>query len=151
MSDERNFDEKAEKEVNKHDEKVEERDVLSSIVWAFILIWAGLVFLASNMGWFDMLNLSVSSNWIFRSVEDFSEFGVWNLIALGAGVIVLLEVLVRLIVPNFRRHIGGALIGAAVLITIGLGGWYSWGYLWPLILIAVGINVLITGLRRKQE
>jgi len=151
MSEERNYDEKAEKEVNKHDEKVEERDVLNTIVWAFILIWAGLVFLASNLGWFEKLNLSVNSNWVFRSIQDFSEFGVWNLIALGAGVIVLLEVLVRLLVPSFRRHIGGALIGAAVLITIGLGGWYSWGYLWPLILIAVGINVLITGLKRKQE
>lgn len=151
MSEERNYDEKEEKEVNKHDEKVEERDMLSSIVWALILIWAGLVFLASNLGWFEMLNLSVDTNWVFKSVQDFRNFGVWNLVALGAGVIVLLEVLVRLLVPNFRRHISGTLIGAAVLITIGLGGWYSWGYLWPLILIAVGINVLISGLRRKQE
>jgi cation transport ATPase len=150
MSEERQYDEKEEKEVNKHDEKVEERDMLSSIVWAFILIWAGLVFLASNMGWFEVLNLSVDTSWTFRSLDDWRSFGVWNLIALGAGAIVLLEALVRLLVPNFRRHVGGTLIAAAVLITIGLGGWFSWGYLWPLILIAVGVNVLLTGLKRKQ-
>jgi len=143
-------DEKDEKEVMKHDEKVEERDMLQSVVWAFILIWAGLVFLASNLGWFDQFGLEVNTDWVFRSLEDWKTFGVWNLIALGAGVIVLVEAVIRLLVPNFRRHIGGTLIVAAVLIGIGLGGWASWNYLWPLILIAIGINVLLSGLCRKK-
>jgi hypothetical protein len=151
MSEDKHYEEKDEKELQKHDEKVEENDVLSSVVWALILIWAGLVFLASNMDWFARIGLAVDNRWVFHSLNDLNHFGVWNLIALGAGAIVLFEAVIRLLVPNFRRHVGGALIGGAVLIGVGLGGWFSWSYLWPLILIAVGINVLITGLGRKRE
>lgn len=151
MSDDKHYEEKDEKELQKHDEKVEENDVLSSVVWALILIWAGLVFLASNMDWFARIGLAVDNRWVFHSLNDLNHFGVWNLIALGAGAIVLFEAVIRLLIPNFRRHVGGALIGGAVLIGVGLGGWFSWSYLWPLILIAVGINVLITGLGRKRE
>lgn len=151
MSEDKQYEEKDEKELMKHDEKVEENDVLSSVVWAFILIWAGFVFLASNFGWFARIGWDVDTSWIIRSFKDIRHLGVWNLIALGAGVIVLCEAFVRMLVPDFRRHIGGTLIGAAILIGIGLGGWFSWSYLWPLILIAVGINVLITGLARKRK
>ena len=150
MSEEKNYEEKDEKEMMKHDEKVEENDALSSIVWAFILMWAGFVFLAANMGWFAMYGFDVDTNWVFHAFNDWQSFGVWNLIALGAGGIILVESFVRLLVPKYRRHVGGSLIGAAVFIGIGLGGWNNWNYLWPLILIAVGINVLITGFKRKR-
>ncbi len=149
MSKDKNFEEKDEKEIMKHDEKVEENDVLSSVVWAFILMWAGFVFLAANMGWFAMYGFDVDVSWTLRSFKDWYSFGVWNLVALGAGGIILVESFVRLLVPKFRRHIGGSLIGAAVFIGIGLGGWLNWNYLWPLILIAVGINVLVTGIKRR--
>ncbi len=151
MADEKQYDEKDEKELEKHDEKVEENDKLSSITWAFILIWAGIVFLATNMGWFDQLGITIDQSWVFRSLEDWNTFGVWNLIALGAGAIILLEAIARLLLPTYRRHIGGTLIVAAVFIGLGLGGWFSWTYMWPLILIAVGINVLLTGLGRSRK
>lgn len=151
MSEERQYEEKEEKEMMKHDEKVEERDILSSIVWAFILIWAGFVFLASNLGWFEQIGLTVDSSWMFRSLDDWDNFGLWNLVALGAGAIILFEAVVRFLVPNFRRHIGGTLIVAAVFIGIGLGGWFSWSYLWPLVLIAVGINILLSGRWRNRK
>lgn len=150
-NEEKNYEEKDEKELYKHDEKTEERDLLSSVVWAFILIWAGLVFLASNLGWFARLGWVVNTNWAFRSLSDLRHFGVWNLIALGAGVIVLLEAVTRMLIPDFRRHVGGTLIGGMILLGLGLGGWYSWSYLWPLILIGVGINVLLTGLGRRKK
>lgn len=149
MSEDKNFEEKDEKEIMKHDEKVEENDALSSVVWAFILMWAGFVFLAANMGWFAMYGFDVDVSWTLRSFKDSYSFGVWNLVALGAGGIILVESFVRLLVPKFRRHIGGSLIGAAIFIGIGLGGWFNWNYLWPLILIAVGINVLVTGIKRR--
>ena len=151
MADEKQYDEKDEKELEKHDEKVEENDKLSSITWAFILIWAGIVFLATNMGWFDRFGITIDQSWVFRSLEDWNTFGVWNLIALGAGAIILFEAIARLLLPTYRRHIGGTLIVAAVFIGLGLGGWFSWSYLWPLILIAVGINVLLTGLGRSRK
>ena len=145
------INEKDEKEVQKHDEKVEERDTLSTITWAAILIWAGVAFLAVNQGWLERLNLPqpLFHNLLPRPLEMFDP-GVWSLIALGAGVIILLEVVVRLLVPAFRRHIGGSLIVAAVFIGIGLGNWFGWNIIWPLILIAVGVVVLIGGLTRKR-
>jgi len=152
MSDEKNFEEKDEKEMMKHDEKVEENDKLSSITWAFILMWAGTVFLANNMGWFSLIGIDVDPNWSFQSFGDWrSSFGVWNLIALGAGAILVLETFVRLLIPQFRRNVGGSLIVAAVFIGVGLGGWFNWQYLWPVILIAVGVNILMKGLFSKRK
>jgi len=151
MSEERKYDEKNEKEMMKHEEKSEGGDMLSSIVWALILIWAGFVFLADNLGWFEQIGIAIDSTFIFESLEDWSSFGVWNLILLGAGVIILFEIAVRLLVPEFRRHVGGSIILAAVFIGIGLGGFFSWNFIWPLILIGVGINILISGLGRKKQ
>ena len=152
MSDEIKFEEKDEKEMMKHDEKVEENDRLSSITWAFILMWAGLVFLADNLGWFPLVGLQVAPGWSFETFTNWDSFGVWNLIALGAGGILVLETIARLLIPQFRRNVGGSLIVAAVFLGVGLGGWFSWSYLWPVILIAVGLNILIKGLfRRKSE
>jgi hypothetical protein len=144
-------DAKDEKEVQKHDEKVEERDVLSTVTWALILIWAGVAFLAVSQGWFERLNLPlpILHDLLPRQLDMF-EPGVWNLIALGAGIIILLEVVVRLLVPTFRRNIGGSLIVATVFIGIGLGNWFGWNVIWPLILIAVGVMVLIGGFTRKK-
>ena len=150
MSEERKYDEKNENEMMKHEEKSEGGDMLSSIVWSLILIWAGFVFLADNMGWFEQIGMAVDSTWMFGSLDDLANFGVWNLIALGAGVIIFLEIVVRLLVPEFHRHVGGSIILAAVFVGIGLGGFFSWNFIWPLILIAVGINILISGLRKNQ-
>lgn len=149
MSEDRQYDEKDEKEVLKHDEKVEENDRLSSITWAFILMWAGFVFLANNMGWLAGLGMDGGMMWSFDVFGDLRSIGVWNLIALGAGAILILETIARLLIPQFRRDVGGSLIAAAVLIGIGLGGWFNWSYLWPVILIVVGVSILLKGLRRR--
>ena len=151
MSDEMNFEEKDEKEVMKHDEKVESNDKLSSITWAFILMWAGLVFLANNMGWFSTIGLVVDPSWSFDAIGDWQHLGVWNLVALGAGVLLALEAVARLLIPQFRRNVGGSLIVAVVFIGVGLGGWFNWSYLWPLILIAVGLNILLKGAFRRNK
>jgi hypothetical protein len=145
------IDEKDEKELKKHDEKVEERDVLSTVVWAAILIWAGVVFLAVNQGWLDRLNLpeSIMSHILPNGLRMF-EVSSWSLIALGAGVILLMELVVRLTVPAFHRHIGSTLIVAAVFVGLGLGNWFGWDIVWPIILIAVGILVLVGGLTRRH-
>ena len=150
MSEEKHYEEKDEKELYKHDEKTEEGDALSSIVWAFILIWAGLVFMASNLGWFSRIGLEIGRYWNFSNLKSLSDLGVWNLISLGAGVILVFETIARLLLPNFRRNIGGTLITAVIFIGLGLGGWHSWTFLWPLILIGVGISVLMNGLLRKK-
>ncbi len=56
--------------------------------------------------------------------------------------------IIRLIVPQFRRRIFGSLIGAVVLIALAFG---SFEVIWPLILIAIGASVLLRGLFTKRK
>jgi hypothetical protein len=150
--DEKQLDEKDEKELLKHDEKVEERDTLSSIVWAAILIWAGLVFLAMNTGWLDkVLASGFIAKYLPKGMEVF-EPAVWGIIMLGAGVILLGEAVIRLVVPQFHKHLGGTLVVAAIFIAVGLGNFLgNWDLIWPFMLIALGASILFGGLLRKRK
>jgi len=141
-----------EKEQEKREEKSPEeknwdekyrRDPLGSIIWACILIWAGLVFLASNLGWLK-----------FRAIpglpEAFSS-EPWSLILIGAGVIVLIEIAIRLLVPDYRRPIIGSLFLAIILIGIGLGNLFNWNITGALILIALGLMIIFRGIFRERK
>ena len=69
------------------------------------------------------------------------------LIFLGAGVLLLAEVVVRLLFASYRRPVLGTTILAIVFLGIGLG---SWGAIWPLVLIVVGLALLLGGLFRTK-
>jgi len=124
------------------------RDPLGSIVWAVIFIWAGLVFLASNLGYLDAL---------YSRTTGISGFGfpfrleAWSLVLAGAGVILLIEVVVRLLVPAYRRPVGGTLILGIILIGIGLGDLISWSIIWPLIIIGLGLSIIFRGFLRGRS
>lgn len=135
-------EEKEEKREEKEEKTAEEkwrRDPLSAIVWAAIFIWAGAVLLVDNLRLLDNL-------WPFaeRRLE------AWPLIFFGAGVIVLLEVAARLVMPEYRRGVTGSLVFGVILIAIGLGGWVGWDVVWPLVLIAIGASMLLGGFLRKR-
>lgn len=152
------FDEKEEeKEAEKREEKSPEekswdekyrRDPLSAIVWAVIFIWAGVVLLLNNLNLLNNLTSRISN---IAGMPVLSEMtGVWSLIMLGAGVIILVEVLVRVLVPTYRRPVTGSLILAIIFIAIGFGNLTKWDLIWPLILIVLGLSVLLRGLTRKN-
>lgn len=129
-------EEKSEKEHEKEEKTWDEkwrRDPLSAVVWAAILIWAGLVLLANNMA------LLARFEWLEP----------WGLIFAGGGVIVLLEVIIRVLVPSYRRPVGGTFILAAVLLGIGLRILTGKDVVWALILIAIGVGVLLRGFLRR--
>lgn len=152
-------DEKSEKDLQKQEEKTEEksvdekwqRDPLGSAVWALILIWAGAVLLAANIGWLDTLN-GLLQQIQFQLAESpvaipDLQFSTWSLIFLGAGVLLLAEVVIRLIFPSYRRPVLGTSIAAIVFLAIGIG---SWGLIWPLVLILIGLALLFGGLFRRK-
>jgi hypothetical protein len=150
---EEKVEEKQEKEVQKQEEKMEEKwhqDPLSAIVAAMILIWAGTVLLAANLGLLDALEQLLEALPLYDLPFDIPFFGVsaWRLFFLGAGGIVLCEVIIRLIVPRFRRKVFGSLIGAIVLLALGYG---NFEVIWPLILIAIGVSVLLGGLFNRRK
>ncbi|MCR4406979.1 MAG: hypothetical protein NUW24_08660 [Anaerolineae bacterium] len=134
---ERRYEEKEEKQ-EKENEKQEEknweekwrRDPLSAIAWAGILIWAGLALLAESLGF----------------LARFRPLHAWTLIFTGAGLIVILEAFVRLLVPEYRRPVTGSIIFGLILLGIGLGNLIGgWGTIWALVLIALGMSMLIRG------
>ena len=146
MSDEK-FDEK---DMEKREEKSPEekswdekyrRDPLSALVWPAILIWAGLVLLANNLGLLSGFRGLPSERFFFQ-VET------WGLIFIGAGVILLIEVVIRLVMPVYRRDVGGTLFLGILFIAIGLGNTIGWNFIWPLILIGLGLSIVLRGISR---
>jgi hypothetical protein len=121
-----------EKEREKHEEKDEKgtpSDSLSAIIWALIVIWVGVVFLLGNLA--DDGELA-GLNW--------ENSGAW--ILLGIGVLIFLEVLVRLVLPAYRRPVGGQIVFGTILVIIGVSSWIDIS-LWPLVLIAIGVVWLL--------
>jgi hypothetical protein len=145
MSEEQHYGEKVEKEEEKAEKEHEKeekghweekwrRDPLSAARWAIILIWAGIALLI------DQLPFVAEIGWLDG----------WGLAFAGAGVIILMEAVVRLLVPAYRRPIGGILVLAAVFLGIGLGGLFGWEVTGALILIAIGTGVLLRSFLRRQ-
>jgi len=131
-------DEKDEKEEKNRNESWDEkwrRDPVDAAVWAFILIWAGLVWLAVNLGWLDE---------IVESGE------AWAVGFIGAGVIVLAGVLLRLLVPAYRRPLTGSLIFGVILLGIGLSQFVPDVAIGAIILIGIGVIILLGGIFRKK-
>ena len=114
------------------------RDPLGSAIGALILIWLGVTLFLANLGTFG---------WI-----QWENFWAWFI--LGIGALFILEVLIRLVVPEYQRPIGGRLIAGVILLVIGAS--FSFlpfdiGKLWPFIFIAIGLAVLLGGLFRPRR
>jgi len=136
--DEKNQDEKSEKGRDDSWDEKWRRDPVEAAVWAFVLIWAGIVWLLSNTGTLEN---------IFGEKVEW-----WAVGFLGAGLIVLLGVGARLVVPAWRRPVIGSLILGLIFIGIALGqitgGWVVVG---PLVLIGIGIAGLAAFFFRGRE
>ena len=140
MSEREYYGKEQEKEEEKTREKQDEkwrRDPLSAVVWAAILIWIGVVLLLVNM----------------RVLDDFTLFGArlepWSVGFLGAGAIVLVEVLIRLFVPAYRRGVGGTLVFAFILLGVGFMDALGWELTGAIILIGIGVSMLLRGFLRR--
>jgi len=135
--------EKDEKEEKEEEEKREEkgekeekwtRDPLGGIIWALILIAAGLILLIQSLG-----------------IVEWELFGgAWTAIFLAAGLILLLEVALRLVIPAYRRPVSGTLVFAFILLGIGLGGFFGWNVTGAVVLIAIGVAIILGGLLRGR-
>lgn len=134
---ERRRNEKEEKDEKGRDESWDEkwrRDPVEAATWAFVLIWVGVV-------------------WLLSGAELLGDLGAeaWELGFLGAGVIILLAVGARLLVPAWRRPVTGNIILGLVFIGIGLGNMIGWEIIGPLVLIGIGLAGLAAYFLRGRE
>lgn len=150
-------DEKDEKERQRRQEKtVEEkwsRDPLAALIWASILIWAGVVLLFSSLGAFETLSEFIRElpfrGWAIGGGEgQYIDLGAWNVFFVGAAIILFLEAAVRLLIPTYRRSVSGTLILGFVFLGVGLGNWTC---IWAFGLIALGVSILVRGFTKKEE
>jgi hypothetical protein len=112
------------------------RDPLGSIAWAVIFIWAGLVFLASNMN-------------LLETLGPIGLMDAWSLVFIGAGVIMIAMVFIRLLVPEYRAHVVGTLILGMIFLGVGLGDTFGWKIIWPIVLIVLGTAFLLGSIFRR--
>jgi hypothetical protein len=136
-----------EKEEEKRGEKQAEKgrgweekwqhDSLRMISIAAILIWGGLVALAGTSNIFNY---------------DWGAHG-WAVFLIGTGVILVLKVIIRLMVPAWRRATGASLIIGVVLLAVGISDLtsWNWNYIWPIILIAIGLGIILRGTFRRRK
>jgi len=151
-----NQSEKYEKEEEKNKKELSKQekgrqDSLGLIVWALILIWAGVVFLADNMGILGTFNGFIGSFGLQMPELPFKlpflHLEAWSLIFIGAGFLLLAEVVVRLLFPSYRKPVVGTAILAVVALGIGLG---AWGLIFPFVLIIVGLALLLGAFFRPK-
>ena len=150
MSEQRHYGEKEEKEHEKEEKEYEKgettageknweekwrTDPVRAAGWAAILIWAGVALLLENLGVWRQMGLPSDA---------------WPMILLGAGLIVLAQVAVRMTVAEYRRPITGSLIVGLLLVAAGLGELISVDITGPLVLIAIGLILLFSGILRRR-
>ena len=132
-----------EKEEEKRREKEEEkeqgwdekwrRDRGSALTWAGLFIWGGLVLLAETTDF----------------AARFSWWQGWGIFLAGAGIILIVQAVIRLLMPEHRRPVSGNLIMGFILLGLGLGGLVGWTFVWPSVLIIIGIIIVTRAFGRR--
>lgn len=107
-------------------------DKLDSIGWAAGFIWGGTVLLA------DVTNYSAQYSW----------WDGWSVFFTGAGILILIQIAVRLVKTEFRNPSLWDLVFACFLLGIGLGDKVGWT--WPIILFIIGFIILRGALKEKD-
>lgn len=103
-------------------------DPFSGITGGLIIILLGVVFLLTTL---DTISWA---DW-------------WAYFLFGLGVILILDGLIRISSPA-RHPSTGKFIGGSILIIIGASHIFGFVTWWPLILIAVGVILVVSSLRK---
>lgn len=117
--------EKREKE-EKYEKGEKSKDWTGPIIGGLILIWLGITFYIAQMNYISW------AHW-------------WAYFIFGLGIILIVQAGIRYATPAYKGSAIGSFIGGLVLMIIGLSGIMGVEKWWPLILIAIGIIVIVSG------
>jgi hypothetical protein len=133
-----------EKEEEKRGEKQDEkkggwdekwqRDRVSAISWASILIWGAAVLLIGTSS-------TAGPMW--------TDHG-WSVFLVGAGIIILLTALYRWLMPAHRRPLIGSFVIGTIMLGVGLGDVVAWSenIIWVVVLLVIAVGILLSAFRR---
>lgn len=135
-----------EKEDEKQEEKRNEkewdekwrRDPINAGSWAAIFIWAGLVLLGDTTNW---------------GPDHYYWWSTWAIIMAGAGAILLIGALIRLLMPSYRRRIMGNVILGTIFLGVGLSEMTTWNWATTgaVVLIVIGVVIILGGVFRRRH
>jgi len=85
------------------------QDTIDSAGWGLFFLWGALVIVAE----------------VTNFANNFAWWNGWSVFFIGAGIISLIQVIIRLLIPKYRIKWMGNLIGTGILFTLGfsLGEW----------------------------
>lgn len=124
----REKDEKGEKHEKGEREKGEDRS--GAIVGGLILVWLGVSL------YLGQTNIIPGTNW-------------WAYFLTGLGAILIVRGIQRR--TRTGQPLVGMALGGVVLLVIGLSGIFSIGTAWPLVLVAIGVAVIFSGLSARRR
>jgi len=101
-------------------------DRLDALGWAAAFLWAALILLAEAIGY------PSGSSW----------WDGWAFFFVGAGAIVLVETIVRLVVPQYHSSWLWSLIFGSVLVGVGLDSWEAWAWICAATMAILGVSIL---------
>lgn len=133
----REKEEKEEKRTEKEEKGREEKwrsDPINAVTWAAVLVWLGLILLARTTGFMD----------------GYDWWDPWPIFLLGWGVIMLVQAVVRGLTPGQRWWAPGNMIFGFILIGVGLGLLYGWGFISPVVLFAIAATILFSAFVKKK-
>lgn len=107
---------------------------LDSFFWAGALIWAGLIFAASNMEMLPQIGQANTWSWVF----------------LGAGVLGLALNFYSQASLDYENPTAWDWGWSILFLIIGLAGFISFNIPGWLFLIVIGVVILISAFRRKE-
>jgi len=109
---------------------------IETLFWGGLLLWVGLVFMAANFGLFAFITMA----------------NAWKWILLGAGGLALASNLFRSASADYPNPEIWDWIFTAGFLIGGLSGFteINFDYVWPLILVIIGVFVLFRVLTNRD-
>ena len=113
---------------------IEQWGTINAFYFGGVLVWAGFIFAADNLGFLPQIGDSNAWSWIF----------------LGAGLASLVGNIIRQISSNILNPSDFDYIFGAVLLAIGIGGFTSLYIALSVVLVLVGGAILLSAIIRVK-